>query len=433
MKSIIKISLMMLILISCSKDTMHHKKPKKIFFIMTKGHLGGSKGFLGLWNEMKQAGHNMKIVAIPEYIGGNKVHDIDHEFLKLFEPNDIIIPCKQEKCESIEKYKPDYTFIFNPYAEENAKSPTAAYNHVNLSKISKVMYMVYYPGLFHQSGLYDTNLSKTIDTIFVDSLSTKQIYVKEYNFYPSKVIVSGYEAYHEIRDIKPNINTNQTILWMPRWYLSFSGRDGFESGSTFLNYYHFFYNFAKDNKDIKLIFRPHENMMKYAVSGKFLSQQDVDIILNNFKKLPNVIISNHSSTPLINDIINSDIIIADGTTAIAEAIIANKPIIYTSNGLNLEFGGNEISKKVKELVYFAYSPSNILSFIDILQKDNMQMFGREICKNNNIPIAYLKYHKSDIDEVCKNGYQKELLELKQMMDPVENPARFIANYLLYLN
>lgn len=77
MKSIIKISLIMLIFISCSKDTIHHTKPKKIFFIVTKGHLGGSKGFLNLWNEMKMVGHNVKIVAIPEYIHGNKVYDID--------------------------------------------------------------------------------------------------------------------------------------------------------------------------------------------------------------------------------------------------------------------------------------------------------------------------------------------------------------------
>ncbi len=429
------IYIVLLLLINCNKSINIDKKtntPKTIFFIITKGHLGGTKGFFDLWNAMKSAGHNVKIVAIPEYVKGKKIHDIDYNFINTFSKRDVIVPCTKDKCRSIKKYKPDYIFVFNPYATESEGSITEIYNHKNLSKIAKVMYIIYGPSIFHQAGLYDKTLPKTIDTVFVDSKPTKDIYVKDYGFAPEKVVISGYLGYKEMRNMKPDPHKKVTILWMPRWVLPFVGRNAFESGSTFLNYYHFFYNFAKENKNINLIIRPHENMQKLAISGSFLSQNDWNEIFKKFKKLPNVTISNHITKLLVDDIILSDIVIADGTSALAEAVIANKPIIYLSNGLNLEFNSNELSRAFKPLIYFAYSPKNIISFLDILRHDNMKMFGSRLCnatgKEDYAPSIYFKYHKQDINETCK-GYQSKIREFMQIMDPVENPDEFIANYL----
>ena len=48
----------------------------------------------------------------------------------------------------------------------------------------------------------------------------------------------------------------------------------------------------------------------------------------------------------------SDIIISDGSSALAEAVVADKPIIYLSNGANIEFESNTLSKRVQKTPIF---------------------------------------------------------------------------------
>lgn len=122
--------------------------------------------------------------------------------------------------------------------------------------------------------------------------------------------------------------------------LSFKDRYLYEGGSTFLNYHYFFYNFAVQNPQIDFIIRPHILLYSHAVEGDYMSQKDLDEIFNRFRLLDNVTIASHADRPLIDDIMSSDIIISDGSSALAEAVVADKPIIYLSNGANIEFESN---------------------------------------------------------------------------------------------
>jgi hypothetical protein len=39
-----------------------------------------------------------------------------------------------------------------------------------------------------------------------------------------------------------------TVLWLPRWLLSYQFRDLYEGGSTFMTYHKFFLNYARKNR-----------------------------------------------------------------------------------------------------------------------------------------------------------------------------------------
>ncbi|MGI4753424.1 MAG: hypothetical protein ACRYE8_06875 [Janthinobacterium lividum] len=140
--------------------------------------------------------------------------------------------------------------------------------------------------------------------------------------------------------------------------------------------------------------------MLFAISNQnLLTQEELDQIFEKFRSLPNVTVSNSTYVPLVNDIMKSDIIISDGTSALAEVVVADKPIIYLSNGWNNEFNSNKLSKELKKYVYLAYSHTEIIDYIGKIRQNNYTLSGNRE-------------------------------EFKKILGPVENPAKFIAEYLL---
>jgi hypothetical protein len=404
--------------------------PKKIMFIVHTETIGG-KGVYDMYEEMKKVGHSVKIIAIPNIYYGKNIADIDISFTNKFDPNDVIYPCGQkapyEKCESINQYKADYIFIQNPYDTFKGSILEAYFMNDSLRKIAKkLMFVVYGPHLFHQHTINDTNLPNLVDTVFVDSESTKDIYINYYSFPKDRIVVSGYQTYKLTRDrvAKAQKHQQETILWLPRWVLSFKGRMQCEGGSTFLNYHYFFYNYAKDNPHINFIIRPHLLLFSNSVEKSHLNQNDLDEIFEKFKSLKNVTISMHTNRSLVDDIIVSDIVISDGTSALGEVVVADKPIIYLSNGCNIEFTSNKLSRALEKYIYLAYDPSDILQYLDYIRENRYKPFQEPEC-TTNIECKLLRIK----DKIFGNILKRD--DFKKILDPVENPAEFIAKHLLY--
>jgi hypothetical protein len=381
---------------------------KKIAFLV-HGETFGGKGVYELYIAMKKIGHEVKIIAIPYFYYGNLFCEVDINLMTKFDENDVIYPCgthsPYEKCKIFTQHKYDYIFIQNPYNTYVNSVLDPLFLPSELRKLAKkVMFIVYGPHIFHQDTINDTDLKNIVDNVFVDSESTRNIYVERYNFPSNRIIVSGYQPYKSIRQsLTQKVNNfDETVLWLPRWTLSFRDRVLFEGGSTFLNYHHFFYNYALSNPNKYLIIRPHELLYTYSVSNHYLSQNDLDEIFNKYQKLKNVTISRHSSRPLINDVLEADIIISDGTSALGEVVVADKPIIYLSNGWNNEFNSNELSKELKKYVLLAYDPSDIISHLELIRKNNYKPLWDEL----------------------------ERKRFRELVDPIENPDEFIAQFLL---
>ncbi|WP_425363436.1 hypothetical protein [Candidatus Tisiphia endosymbiont of Hybos culiciformis] len=388
----------------------------------------GGKGVYALYKAMKETGHDVKIVAIPLYNGHYNVN-IDMTFTAKFDSNDVLYPCGQvepyTKCETIESYKPDYIFTQNPYHSYNGSILDPHFIPSTLKKIAKkIVYIPYGPHIFHQDQINDKGLPNSMDLVFVDSESTKDIYIKRYGFPKDRVIVSGYQTYKEVREgISSNLKKKvpETILWLPRWMLSFQFRDLFEGGSTFLNYHYFFYNYALQNPNINFIIRPHQHLFFSANSIGFLTQEEINQIFTKFRSVQNITISDSTNTSLVNDILSADIVISDGTSALAEVVVADKPIIYLSNGWNNEFNSNQLSRELKKYVYLAYNPYDIIRHIDYIRQNNYSAFYESEEKSSYFKKIKCKLFTSTCN---RKGFKK-------ILDPIKNPSKFIAEYLLY--
>lgn len=409
MKNILYTYLLIFILIVPQCIFAKNISGKKVMFIVHTESLGG-KGVYSMYQAMKTIGHKVQVVAIPLFNGWYSVPLLDKEFLERFDKNDVVYPCginpPYTKCESIESYRPDYLFIQNPYNVYGNSILDPHYINITLKSIAKkIVYVPYGPHIFHQEIINDKTLPNFVDLVFVDSESTKNIFVEKYGFKQDNVVVSGYCTYKEIRDIiNNNIKTDrpETILWLPRWTLNFKHRDLFEGGSTFLNYHYFFYNYALKNPNINFIIRPHQHLLFASSNQNLLTQAEIDQIFEKFRSLPNVTVSDSTYKPLVQDIIQSDIIISDGTSALAGVVVADKPIIYLSNGWNNEFNSNKLSKELKKYVYLAYTHTDIMDYIEKIRQEN-----------------YAPHMDQENREKFKN-----------ILDPVENPGKFIAEYLL---
>ncbi|WP_331255310.1 hypothetical protein [Candidatus Bealeia paramacronuclearis] len=407
---------------------------KNVIFVVTSETVGG-KGVFELYDQMKKDGHDVTLVAIPSFYDGELLAEIDKDFIEKFDSKDVIFPCGErppyKHCADVSHYRSniDVIFVQNPY--DSYKNSILEPNYLTSTlkpKAQYLMYTIYGPHIFHQDTINDVNLKNLVDHVYVDSESTKDIYIKRYKFPPNRVHVSGYQTYKNVRDRmsesqdQSGTDKKETILWLPRWYLSYANKSLFEGGSTFLSYHYFFYNYAKEHPEINFIIRPHILLFSFPVQQKFLSQEDFDAIFERLASLKNVTISRHDNIPLINDILKSDIVISDGTSALAEVVVADKPIIYLSNGWNNEFNSNQLSREFKNYIYFAYSPPEIFSFIE------------EIRMNQYKPFSERNWNESMRSRL---GYLKRILlgqtvsreEFKKMLDPVENPAKFISTHV----
>lgn len=403
---------------------------KKVMFIV-QSQMQGGKGLVEFYGELKKNDHDVKIVLLPSFDDKkNGSISIGSDFIKKFLPSDIVYPCGKNKpytsCKSINTFKPDFIFTQNPY---DSVGGSILDPHFTLKGLkgsgAKIAYIVYGPHLFHQGFCTDTKLKALVDLVFVDSESTKKKFIEDLSFSPKNIVVCGYQNYKNVRTLLKNKKVKdpaykETILWLPRWTLDFVGRDKGEGGSTFLSYYHFFCNYAQEHPDTKLIIRPHTLLFKHGIEGKFLSQKDANAILKKFKSIKNIVFSNHGTDPLEKDVIQADIVISDGTSALGEVVVANKPIIYLSNGLNLEFESNALGKEFKDYIYLAYNPHDILRYLKIIRKKNYVPFA-----THSRIMKHLDKYLGVPDHKAEYLFQ----QFKKKLDPVENPAACIAAYV----
>ncbi len=408
-------------------------------FIASTETMGG-KGIFEIYKKLKQRKHKVTIILTPNVRKHEIINDIDLDFAKKFDKQDIIFPCNDKppykKCMIKKKEKADFIFIQNPYDlfKDSILDPNMT--HEGLKKISKkIAYIVYGPHIFSADGCIDKNLKNRVDIIFADSESTKKIFINKGNFDQEAVIVSGYPNYKTLREKIKMFPKNQkkdykeTILWLPRWTVGFKWRKEHEGGSTFFCYINFFINYAKKNPNINIIIRPHNNLFKYALERHFLLQEDVDELMHKLKAVKNIVYSNHIFQPLEDDIIQSDIIISDGTSALGEVVAAGKPIIYLSNGLDKEFESDDLSKEFKNFVYFARDPIEIEDGIACIRKCDYAGYENSYSENyyeKERSLFYRVKRKMGLENV---GLDNEYKDFQKKVDPVEDPAQKIVEYI----
>lgn len=112
----------------------------------------------------------------------------------------------------------------------------------------------------------------------------------------------------------------KTVLWTPRW-----SYDSVVGGSHFFEYKDFFLSVAKDNPQIKFIFRPHPLMFDEFKKKGLMTEYDIEIFMKSLKE--NRIEIDGGGT--IEDAISkADLLITDLSSIMIQYFLTGRPMIY---------------------------------------------------------------------------------------------------------
>jgi hypothetical protein len=327
------------------------------------------------------------IIAVPKRGKSNILHTQflkDNEASDFFSKNGIDVhPVNIKNCKVVlEDISPDYIFLQRTYDSHMPKP----YSQYILSEKSLLCYVPYgyeFVNGFHLDVEYNRAAMDCLYMIFSENSETYEYCKNRSKYYIEgngrKIYDVGYPRFDLLKNIESKDNGKITFLWLPRWSV---GKDG-NDRSHFCDYYDLLMKYFNENKDRKLIIRPHPLMFSNFVQLGVLSEEQVNEIKENVAKSDNVEFDNNSD--YIESFKEADILISDFTALLIEFFVLNKPIIYC--GEIEQF--NSVGMKMAEGIYMASSWDSVKSRMEMLAqgKDEKkcihQCISEKICNSTN--------------------------------------------------
>ncbi|MCH5211594.1 MAG: CDP-glycerol glycerophosphotransferase family protein [Oscillospiraceae bacterium] len=298
-----------------------------------------------VWNSVKSiydaAKRNDKIntyvVALQSYHNG-EIDSEDssvYEFCKTIDSNTIKAYNPETKTYyDLEELKPDYIFLNVPYDEEYPEP----YKSERLSRIAKLCYASY-GYTIKKSKLQKITVRPSIMRYVSFIFACNNIM---YGYYRKRMIltelVSGKRLYNigfPRFDIYKNLaykeSEYKTIMWLPRWTTESQVAQGNEP-SSFFKLKDKILDYIDNNPKCELIVRPHPKAFENYIKNNMMTETEVTAYKERIEAADNV--SYDTNPSYYENLIKSDILIADFTSILAEYFVTGRPIIYFGNGDN---------------------------------------------------------------------------------------------------
>lgn len=237
---------------------------------------------------------------------------------------------RRAKVNQLDKY--DILFYTNPF--ENALNPY----DVNIGSRRLRQLLVYIPygvmledkrDLYYAPGYYDLPAYKLSWKYFAEDSYSIETANKEARLGSYNVEISGFPKIDELLEksykVRPKIwkianKCEAKIIWAPHFNL-IKGMNG-----TFYENYEWFFNYAKEHKEISWVIRPHPRMASGVTEkGIFNSVREYYEYLGKWDKLPNAQVIESGGYYDIFD--SSDAIIHDCLSFIYEYLFTGKPML----------------------------------------------------------------------------------------------------------
>lgn len=177
--------------------------------------------------------------------------------------------------------------------------------------------------------------------------------------------------------------------------------------SKFLDYYLFYFRLTTLYPNIDFIFRPHPLLFSQLISKNIWTSQDVAAFLHKIDETPNMRYSDEDDYYDI--FVNSDAIINDCGSFIAEYLFTNKPSLFLSKGQEKDSQNlNKFALTCLEHCYKAENETDIINFIDevIIKKCDWMKESRKSFLENELYVNYP--HSSEFIF----NYIKKILKIK---------------------
>lgn len=190
------------------------------------------------------------------------------------------------------------------------------------------------------------------------------------------VIVTGYptidrtriELGKENNSWKPQNISKKRVVWAPHWTIP-----GYQTTqldwSCFLIYADYILKIALEfENEVQFAIKPHPLLIKTLSSDKLWGSTKTDEYFNQWKQLKNCQFNDGEYWDLFLD---SDALIHDSGSFMAEYLALQKPVLYTQNRENIAETFNEFGKLAFECHYKARCENEIRTFIqDIVINGN---------------------------------------------------------------
>lgn len=350
------------------------RKKIRVVFICHRPAVWGSLD--NLFNEFRlRPEFAVTIVAVP-----NKVQDpslgFNHEnyqtegaeaFFSNF-PCNVVNGYNYESGEwfDIKKLKPDYVFFQQPYdvfRPEELKSR-------RVSKFSKICYIHYAcnfigGGVFEET--YPADFFRNVNFIFSQGNYDQEMirnYLESKNI-SAVPVVTGFPRYDNTSNWSSRASSWKRIndcsagkkfLWTPRWTTNEGTCTFFDYKDTLLTYFQ-----RQENKKAFLLFRPHpQSFQEWAATGE-MNVCEQKKFRDTISRSSNIAIDNCAD--YFGTIAESDALISDASSFIADFFLSGKPIIYCHKKDRF----NDFSRKLSEGFYWARSPDELIYYIEQIQ------------------------------------------------------------------
>lgn len=329
-----------------SKLTYNVEQPVKVVFLCQ---------YIQAWNKLKCVYERMQqderfetsIVAVPYDIKNidNGVYDY---FTKHYGEN-VITAWNGQEWLDLQTLGAHYVFYQRPYDQYLPKE----YRSNKVSKYAKVCHVVYgyQLAITTEASLMNKLFFRNVYMYFAENTiyykynierfkrSHKLGYRKTYNIgYPSL------EDFAKQRPKEEKLKDKFQILWTPRW-----SDDEEVGGSNFMTFKDHVVELPKKLGDIELIFRPHPMTFQHFISVGKITQEEVERYLDIYEKDEHLTYDNQPD--YVKQFWNSDVLLTDGSTIIAEWFLTGKPIVYCETGSK----PNAFMKEMMKVFYIVHS------------------------------------------------------------------------------
>jgi len=315
--------------------------------------------FEELYDLLKEdADFDVTLVAIPGIQNGKIVHN---NMTSYFEKENMPFMDFKQFSKALKRHKFHYVFPSRPY--DHVRPP--ALRNEQLKRYAKLSHIAYGTCIFSGKILNIVcgfHHLKEYDFVFSETIDHMSIYQGKKQAFPkanTEIVLVGSPKFDYIyyRNLKKSVTEyQQVILYTPRWTLA-------DGTCSFFELYQEFFVLARENPQIKYIFRPHPLMQKTFV-GNIWTQDEWEEFLEMFDKIENAVIDmNPDYIPTFQE---ATVLVSDMSSLLPEFLLTGKPVIY----FHKKYQFNVFGKHIAEGYYWCHSWDEVGSVLQSLRNGN---------------------------------------------------------------
>ena len=187
------------------------------------------------------------------------------------------------------------------------------------------------------------------------------------------------------------------VIWTPRWTTDLK-----IGGSNFLRYYLKMLSFFKKHIDMNLLIRPHPLMIDNFIKNHHMTENEVNSFYLKVKSADNICLDNKKD--YINTFWESDVLVTDFSSIIAEYFITGKPIVYCSNDADLKY--TEDMLKMLECCYVVDNEEDMFKCILEIRNGNDYLKEKRKTTSDEIFGKIEQSSKRIVDALVEDYFER---------------------------